>query len=84
MSEQLTREEFLVHVGYLSKNLEDIKEHLATLNGKTQKNTMDIAVLQDRDSEDRREAKSAGAVWGGGVGAVLVGAFETAKWLLGK
>jgi hypothetical protein len=73
----LTRDEFLVHVGYLREDIAEVKAHLGTLNGRTRMAENQIAVLHSRAAESEVEAKkhggSSGAKWGAGLGGAIAG-----------
>ena len=75
----LTRDEFLTHIGYVRADLEDVKQHLGRLNARTGQVEQDVAVLHERTGEARKN----GLVIGGIVGGVAALA-EVLHRYLGK
>ena len=87
MAEPLTREEFLIHFGYLRDDLVEVKAQLTRLNGRTGKAedniatlNVDVAVLQDRSPAGRGTA----AAWGGGIAGAVIALVEAVKMAWGK
>jgi hypothetical protein len=89
MGDELSRAEFLAHIGYLREDVAGITTRLDRLNGKTDTHSQKIAVLEDRADEARdvarAEAKKAGGRWGavgmfgGGVIVAIYQYFGGAK-----
>lgn len=75
----LSRAEFLAHMGYVRQDLAEVKDHLAQLNGRTREVETKIAILEVAEPQ-----ASKAAAWGGGVGGVIVGVAEAARWIFGK
>ena len=55
----LTREEFIVHVGLLREDIHGVHDRLDMLNDRTRTAEQDIAVLKDRATSVRQEAQQA-------------------------
>ena len=64
----LSRDEFLVHVGLLREDIRGVHDRLDLLNDRTRKTEQDVAVLNDRTASVRQEAqqtaRKASARWG--------------------
>lgn len=75
----IEREEFLAHVGYIRADIQQLVARLDELNGRTRDVEGKIAVLQAQ-----APAHGSAAAWGGGIGGLVVGAIEGARWLWGK
>lgn len=73
------REELKMWIEDLKHGIDGVHERLDTLNGRTRRTELDIAVLQDR-SEIANKRASRAAYAGTGAGAALIGAFELFKW----
>ena len=72
---QLSREEFLAHIGYIREDIAGVNDRLDNLNGQTRRHGEKIAVLEDA----RAEAKKAGIVSGATAGT-FVGGVVWAIW----
>lgn len=72
---ELSREEFIAHIELVRADVKATHERLDTLNDRTRKVEQAIAVLEDRGHP---------AAWGGGIGGLIVGVIEGARWMLGK
>lgn len=73
------REELKMWIEDLKCGIQGVHERLDTLNGRTRRSEMDIAVLQDRSELSNKRASRA-AYAGTGAGASLIAAFELFKW----
>lgn len=83
----IDRDEFITHMQLLHKGQDGIIAHLDVLNGRTRENEKAIAVLQARATvqEDRPTGThTVGAIVGGGISAIVIGAAELAKWWFAK
>jgi len=69
----LTRDEFLAHMGYLREDIAGVHTRLDALNGQTRKHGEAIAVLQDRDTDSRSEARKGGLISGATAGTFVGG-----------
>lgn len=87
---ELSREEFLVHMDLVRKDISGVHDRLDVLNGRTRRNEQDIAVLNDRAREEpnedtgtrRRRGTKASLVGAGAAGAIY-GVIEVLRWLKG-
>lgn len=71
----ISREELDRLYQTLDAGFSGVHSRLDELNGRTRKAENAIAILEDRGHP---------AAWGGGLGAVIVGIVEGARWMLGK
>lgn len=79
MPDQTPYESLLVHLEYLREGVDDIRLRLKELNGRTQMNELDVAILKDRADESRRAGSRAGWTAGGvgsAIGAALTWLFK--------
>ena len=79
MPDQTPYESLLVHLEYLREGVDDIRLRLKELNGRTQMNELDVAILKDRADESRRAGTRAGRTAGGvgsAIGAALTWLFK--------
>ena len=67
----------MTHLEYIRKAVDGINTRLDTINGRVQKAETKLAVIEDRTSEARQEAKDAGRKsaikWASAIGALLAG-----------
>lgn len=70
---ELSREEFLTHIGYLREDVAGVQTRLDVLNGRTRKLESDVAVLHDRADVAKKDGRKYGAGFGA-AGATVVGA----------
>jgi len=75
----LTRDEFLAHMGYLREDIAGVNNRLDVLNGQTRKHGEEIAVLKDRGAD----ARKTGGAWGATAGAFVGGLFVALYQFLG-
>ncbi len=72
---EISREELNRLYQALDAGFEGINDRLDRLNGTVREHDIKIGILEDRGHP---------AAWGGGLGALIVGVVEGARWMLGK
>ena len=83
MPEPLSRDEFIRHIDYVRADINEVKDHLDRLNGRTRTVESQLAVLEHQvEHLDPPTGKA--AAWGGGVAGVFMAAGEVIKWFFGK
>lgn len=79
---ELSRDEFLEHMGLLREDVKAVHSRLDVLNGRTRAVEIDVAVLQDRGEEYRKSGRNWGLTAGGigsAIGAALTYLFRGAQ-----
>jgi len=83
----LERDDLKFYFDQLNDNVNEVKEQLVLLNGKTNRNTTDIAILFDRADQAKALAATAvhdaknsgrnhGATWGGIIGGIVIAVYQ--------
>ena len=81
----LSRDDFLLHIGYLREDIGKVQSHLSMLNSRTYKAESDIALLQATSAATLPpRSKASSAAWSGGVGGIVIGMVEAARWWFSK
>ena len=78
---ELTREEFVVHVGLLRDDIHGVHDRLDLLNDRTRGAEQDIAVLKDRSESVRQEAQQTARTSSTRWGLILAGLAALAEAL---
>ena len=83
----LSRDEFLTHIGNIRDDIKGVNDRLDTMNGRTRTIEQSVAVLFDRADSVKIEALAAGRKSAGKWGALVAGGATVAEVLhryLGK